>query len=158
MNYEWLGRASRVNTQIGLATSILACLFLVGASSSLAQPKPQWMPGQVGLNAGILPSPGFTYVNLDENYDAGAFNGPKGKVPRFIEERLLRPVETEKNFKIAVGICGNPVRFLSSRSLRPRVNIDGTVSVLLQSRCLRGTTGPLHVTSKSVRVAVIGCG
>jgi len=36
------------------------------------------MPGQVGLNAGILPSPGFTYVNIDENYDAGAFNGPKG--------------------------------------------------------------------------------
>jgi hypothetical protein len=36
------------------------------------------MPGQEGLNAGILPSPGFTYVNLDINYDAGAFNGPKG--------------------------------------------------------------------------------
>ncbi|MGB9430658.1 MAG: hypothetical protein WBQ89_00320, partial [Candidatus Acidiferrum sp.] len=34
--------------------------------------------GQVGLNAGILPSPGFTYLNIDENYDAGTFNGPKG--------------------------------------------------------------------------------
>jgi len=76
MNYEWL--TSRVNTRIRFATSILACLFLVGASSALAQQKPQWMPGQVGLNAGILPSPGFTYVNIDENYDAGAFNGPKG--------------------------------------------------------------------------------
>jgi len=36
------------------------------------------MPGQYGLNAGILPSPGFTYVNMDMNYDAGTFNGPKG--------------------------------------------------------------------------------
>ncbi|MGB7435660.1 MAG: transporter [Candidatus Acidiferrum sp.] len=58
--------------------SVLACIFLTGASSALAQLKPQWMPGQVGLNAGILPSPGFTYVNIDENYDAGTLNGPKG--------------------------------------------------------------------------------
>ena len=36
------------------------------------------MPGQIGVNAGILPSPGFTYVNMEVNYDAGSFNGPKG--------------------------------------------------------------------------------
>ena len=34
--------------------------------------------GPDGLNAGILPSPGFTYVNMDINYDAGSFNGPQG--------------------------------------------------------------------------------
>lgn len=68
----------RANTRIGLATSILTCLFFVGASSALAQQKPQWMPGEMGLNAGILPSPGFTYANLDINYSAGAFNGPNG--------------------------------------------------------------------------------
>jgi|SRR5215469_3625062 len=43
-----------------------------------AQQKPQWMPGQVGLNAGILPSPGFTFVNMDINYNADTFNGPSG--------------------------------------------------------------------------------
>jgi hypothetical protein len=32
------------------------------------------MPGQMGLNAGILSSPGFTYANIVINYDAGAFN------------------------------------------------------------------------------------
>jgi hypothetical protein len=37
------------------------------AGPLLAQQKPQWMPGQIGLNAGILPSPGFTYVNIDIN-------------------------------------------------------------------------------------------
>jgi hypothetical protein len=68
-----------VNSRIKFPTGIIACLLLAGASSLLAQQKPQWMPGQMGLNAGILSSPGFTYANIDINYDAGAaFNGPKG--------------------------------------------------------------------------------
>ncbi|HEY6290187.1 MAG TPA: transporter [Terriglobia bacterium] len=50
-----------------------------GTTRVLPQQKPQWMPGQVGLNAGILPSPGFTYVDMNANYDAGAFDGPNGK-------------------------------------------------------------------------------
>ena len=64
--------------RIKYTACVLACIFLVGASSTLAQQKPQWLPGQVGLNAGILPSPGFTYINITENYDAGTYNGPKG--------------------------------------------------------------------------------
>jgi hypothetical protein len=67
-----------MNLSMKIATSILACLFGGIFSLTLAQQKPQWMPGQIGLNAGILPSPGFTYVNMDINYDAGSFNGPKG--------------------------------------------------------------------------------
>jgi len=67
-----------VNSRIKFPTSIIACLLLAGACSLLAQQKPQWMAGQMGLNAGILSSPGFTYANIDINYDAGAFNGPKG--------------------------------------------------------------------------------
>jgi len=67
-----------VSFQIRFAISVLVFLFLEGVSSALAQQKPQWMPGQIGLNAGILPSPGFTYVNMDINYDAGAFNDRNG--------------------------------------------------------------------------------
>lgn len=67
-----------MNLSMKVATSILACLLGGIFSVTLAQQKPQWMPGQIGLNAGILPSPGFTYVNMDVNYDAGSFNGPKG--------------------------------------------------------------------------------
>jgi len=37
------------------------------------------MPRQVGLNAGILPSPGFTYANITINYAADTFNGPDAK-------------------------------------------------------------------------------
>jgi hypothetical protein len=53
-------------------------LALMVSSTVSAQQKPQWMPGQVGLNAGILPSPGFTYLNITENYAADTFNGPNG--------------------------------------------------------------------------------
>src|SRR5215471_20689835 len=60
------------------AITVLACVFLGGASSAWSQQKPQWVPGQIGLNAGILPSPGFTYVNITVNYDANAFNNQNG--------------------------------------------------------------------------------
>ena len=50
--------------RVSLVTLILAFLFSVNVSPVLAQQKPQWQPGQEGLNAGILPSPGFTYANL----------------------------------------------------------------------------------------------
>jgi hypothetical protein len=63
---------------IRIVSLVLTLLVLHFGEPLLAQQKPQWMPGQVGLNAGILPSPGFTYVNMDINYDAGSFNGPKG--------------------------------------------------------------------------------
>src|SRR5215469_10675372 len=64
--------------RICFAGSVLA-LFIAWCVSPLqSQQKPQWMPGQVGLNAGIAPSPGFSYVNITENYDAGAFTGPAG--------------------------------------------------------------------------------
>src|SRR5260370_39071361 len=58
--------------------SVLALLFLSCALPLPGQQKPQWMPGQVGLNAGILPSPGFSYVNIDIDYFSNAFNGPNG--------------------------------------------------------------------------------
>src|SRR5260370_9764877 len=64
--------------QIRFPGSVLALLLLSGALHLQGQQKPQWMPGQMGLNAGILPSPGFSYVNIDINYRAGAFNGPSG--------------------------------------------------------------------------------
>ena len=64
--------------QIRVASFILA-LFLVNSASPLSgQQKPQWMPGQVGLNAGILPSPGFSYANISISYSSSAFNNTNG--------------------------------------------------------------------------------
>lgn len=61
----------------------LLVLTLWGAVSSLsAQQKGQWVPGQFGLNAGVIPDPGFTYANLALSYSAGQLNGPDGnRVP-----------------------------------------------------------------------------
>ncbi len=40
------------------------------------------MPGQQGLNAGVLPDPGFTYANMTINYSAGTLrNGNGDSVP-----------------------------------------------------------------------------
>lgn len=63
-----------VKFRVRLAIVILPFLLCLTTSSVFAQQKPQWMPGQMGLNAGILPSPGVTYVNMDINYDAGTYN------------------------------------------------------------------------------------
>jgi hypothetical protein len=60
------------------ASSILTLCFLSCAVASHGQQKPQWLPGQVGLNAGIIPAPGFSYVNISVNYRSSAFNGPSG--------------------------------------------------------------------------------
>jgi hypothetical protein len=58
--------------------SVLALLLLSGALPLRGQQKPQWLPGQVGLNAGSVPAPGFSYTNITVNYSSGAFNGPNG--------------------------------------------------------------------------------
>jgi hypothetical protein len=60
------------------AILIFACLVLGYASPLLAQQKGQWVPGQFGLNAGVIPDPGVTYANLALNYSASQLNGPNG--------------------------------------------------------------------------------
>lgn len=52
---------------------ILGCI-----SPSQAQQKGQWVPGQMGLNAGVTPDPGFTYSNMAMNYSAGQLNDAGG--------------------------------------------------------------------------------
>jgi hypothetical protein len=67
-----------MSRQIRFTSFVLALMFLNCALSLSGQQKPQWMPGQMGLNAGILPSPGFTYANIDIGYYSNTFNGSSG--------------------------------------------------------------------------------
>ena len=60
------------------ALLISASLVLVFALPSLAQQKGQWVPGQFGLNAGVIPDPGITYANLAVNYSANQLNDSNG--------------------------------------------------------------------------------
>ena len=57
---------------------LILCAVMVGALPLRAQQKGQYVPGQFGLNAGIMPSPGFTYQNMEINYDTSTFNDAKG--------------------------------------------------------------------------------
>ena len=59
--------------QFGVLSVVVLCL-----ASLSAQQKGQWTPGQYGLNAGVIPIPGFTYMNLAMNYSAGQANNSQG--------------------------------------------------------------------------------
>jgi hypothetical protein len=61
-----------------LNIGVLACIVLAVAPSALAQQKGQYVPGQFGLNAGVIPDPGLTYANLALNYSASQLNDATG--------------------------------------------------------------------------------
>jgi len=64
--------------RVKLLLPFVLCLCL-SAFPSYAQQKGQYMPGAFGLNAGVLPSPGLTYENMEVNYDTSTLNDPSGK-------------------------------------------------------------------------------
>jgi hypothetical protein len=58
---------------------LVIALVIVGfAPALLSQQKGQWVPGQFGLNAGVIPDPGVTYANMALNYSAGQLNNSNG--------------------------------------------------------------------------------
>src|SRR5271168_4521613 len=58
--------------------ALVGWMFLGCVVSAFAQQKGQWVPGQFGLNAGVIPDPGFTYANLALNYSASQLNNSNG--------------------------------------------------------------------------------
>jgi hypothetical protein len=60
------------------AVLIIAGALAVSALPMVAQQKGQWVPGQFGLNAGVIPDPGITYANLAVNYSASQLNDSNG--------------------------------------------------------------------------------
>ncbi len=58
--------------------ALLVCFFIARSSTSCAQQKGQWQPGQFGLNAGSIPSPGITYANMPLIYSASQLNDSSG--------------------------------------------------------------------------------
>jgi hypothetical protein len=57
---------------------LLIVIILCHVAATRAQQKGQWVPGQYGLNAGVIPDPGFTYANMAVNYSAGQLNDSNG--------------------------------------------------------------------------------
>ena len=65
-----------MRTKLGLA--VFMCIFGLSVGSAHGQQKGQYLPGQQGLNAGVLPDPGFTYANLTVNYSADTLKNANG--------------------------------------------------------------------------------
>jgi hypothetical protein len=63
---------------IRLRLVFISCLVLACIGTLQSQQKGQYVPGQQGLNAGVIPDPGFTYANLAINFSAGQFNDSNG--------------------------------------------------------------------------------
>ncbi len=62
----------------GWRFAVLVCIVLSGSWSLMAQQHGQYQPGQYGLNAGIMPDPGFTYGDYNLNYNAKQLNLENG--------------------------------------------------------------------------------
>ena len=67
-----------MSSQIKAGVFMLALIVAGLASPLLAQQKGQWQPGQFGLNAGSIPSPGITYANMPLSYSASQLNNSNG--------------------------------------------------------------------------------
>lgn len=67
-----------MSSRIRPITWALTLIAIGIASPLLAQQKGQWVPGQVGLNAGVIPDPGITYANLALNYSSSRLNNSDG--------------------------------------------------------------------------------
>jgi len=76
---------------------VLACIILCYTTTAMAQQKGQWVPGQFGLNAGVIPDPGVTYANLALNYSASQLNDSNGN-------RLLQNVTGTYSFWVDENI------------------------------------------------------
>jgi len=70
--------ASRQWSDLWAPITLAVCFFFACNSTSYAQQKGQWVPGQFGLNAGSIPGSGITYANLALNYSASQLNGSNG--------------------------------------------------------------------------------
>jgi hypothetical protein len=94
----------------------LACIVACcGLLPLMAQQRGQYMPGQYGLNAGILPSPGFTYVDMNVNYNSTTLNDASGNATPVTGSYNVWAIENifyyVPSFKVAGGNLGFMVAF-----------------------------------------------
>src|SRR5271155_4369332 len=76
---RWLGSRRSTRMRIGIkVAALVGWMFLACVLSAFAQQKGQWVPGQFGLNAGVIPDPGITYANLALSYSASQLNNSNG--------------------------------------------------------------------------------
>jgi len=112
---------------------IIFCLAIAAAWPAAAQQKGQYMPGQYGLNAGILPSPGFTYANQDINYDTSTINdangnaiNPKPNLNLWVIENIFYYVSDAKVLGGNLGFAIIVPTLANGSLTLERVNVSGS--------------------------------
>jgi hypothetical protein len=119
-----------MSSQIERSVLVLALIISGIASPLLGQQKGQWVPGQYGLNAGVIPDPGVTYANMALNYSAGQLNNSNGnKIPGingnysfWVDENIFYYVPQHK----FLGAYFSPYVALNYASGEVVANLTGT--------------------------------
>jgi hypothetical protein len=86
-----------MSSQIERRILVLSLIIMGFALPLLGQQKGQWVPGQYGLNAGVIPDPGITYANMALNYSASRLNDSNGN-------RILQNVRGTYSFWVDENI------------------------------------------------------
>jgi hypothetical protein len=111
---------------------VLLALYVCGVPSLSAQ-QAQYLPGQFGLNAGVMPDPGFTYSNITVNYSAQTLkdaNGntvpAKGSFDLWVVENMFFYVP---NFTVLGGKMVFAIYLRRWRTDRSRKKLSGSKPV-----------------------------
>jgi hypothetical protein len=91
----------------------IASLFAACALPSNAQQRGQYMPGQVGLNAGVLPSPGFTYSELTLNYSSSRLNDANGNATAVTGDYKVWAIENVFYYVPDIKVLGGKLGFMA---------------------------------------------
>lgn len=87
--------------------ALFAVLLLSAYLPLVAQQKGQYLPGQFGLNSGVMPETGFTYANITVNYFADTLNNSNGNTTPSTGSYNLWAIENifiyEPNFNVLGG-------------------------------------------------------
>src|SRR5437899_3958376 len=96
-----------------IKSAILAFIMIVASTAPLlAQQKGQWVPGQTGLNAGVLPDAGLTYANLTINYSADTLNDANGNATRVTGTYSFWAIENVLYYVPQRKILGGKLAFM----------------------------------------------
>ena len=98
-----------VLSRVRLALPASSVFLDLGGAS--AQEKGQWVPGQSGLNAGILPNPGNSYANLTIHYSASTLKGAKGNFIPLTGVDRFGVVENVVYYASKIKVLGGELAF-----------------------------------------------
>ena len=78
VNHSRREGGEEVSVRLRFRLAMLVGILALFTNAIHAQQKGQYLPGQQGLNAGVMPEQGFTYVNMVIDYSADSLNDARG--------------------------------------------------------------------------------